>query len=61
MGDPSGRKPIPFIEDQAIPVEHLADYIRRCSEDLCKKYDVETILYAHASVGVLHVRPSGRD
>ena len=28
MGDPSGRKPIPFIEDQAIPLEHLADYIQ---------------------------------
>jgi FAD/FMN-containing dehydrogenase/Fe-S oxidoreductase len=57
MGDPSGRKPIPFIEDQAIPLEHLADYIQDVL-DLCNKYSVETILYAHASVGVLHVRPS---
>jgi FAD/FMN-containing dehydrogenase/Fe-S oxidoreductase len=57
MGDPAGRKPIPFIEDQAIPLEHLADYIQEVL-DLCKKYGVETILYAHASVGVLHVRPS---
>jgi len=57
MGDPSGRKPIPFIEDQAIPLEHLADYIQNVL-DLCHKYGVETILYAHASVGVLHVRPS---
>jgi len=57
MGDPSGRKPIPFIEDQAIPLEHLADYIQDVL-DLCNNYRVETILYAHASVGVLHVRPS---
>lgn len=57
MGDPSGRKPIPFIEDQAIPLEHLADYIQDVL-DLCNNYKVETILYAHASVGVLHVRPS---
>jgi len=57
MGDPSGRKPIPFIEDQAIPLEHLADYIQNVL-DLCNKHGVETILYAHASVGVLHVRPS---
>lgn len=57
MGDPSGRKPIPFIEDQAIPLEHLADYIQNVL-DLCQKHGVETILYAHASVGVLHVRPS---
>jgi FAD/FMN-containing dehydrogenase/Fe-S oxidoreductase len=57
MGDPSGRKPIPFIEDQAIPLEHLADYIQDVL-DLCNKNGVETILYAHASVGVLHVRPA---
>lgn len=56
MGDPDGRKPVPFIEDMAIPVEHLADYIRDIL-DICKAKDVETVLYAHASVGVLHVRP----
>jgi len=57
MGDPAGRKPIPFIEDQAIPLEHLADYIQEVLH-LCQNLGVETILYAHASVGVLHVRPS---
>ncbi len=56
MGDPTGRKPIPFIEDQAIPLEHLADYIQAVLY-ICDKYDVKTVLYAHASVGVLHVRP----
>jgi ferredoxin len=57
MGDPEGRKPIPFIEDMAIPLEHLADYIEEVLA-LCEKNRVETILYAHASVGVLHVRPA---
>lgn len=57
MGDPSGRKPMPFVEDMAIPLEHLADYIQEVL-DLCRLNGVETILYAHASVGVLHVRPS---
>ncbi|MFZ1705408.1 MAG: FAD-linked oxidase C-terminal domain-containing protein [Saprospiraceae bacterium] len=57
MGDPNGRKPIPFIEDMAIPLENLADYIEQIL-DLCKRKGVETILYAHASVGVIHVRPS---
>ena len=56
MGDPEGRKPIPFIEDMAIPVEHLADYVKEILS-MCEKYGVETILYAHASVGVLHIRP----
>jgi FAD/FMN-containing dehydrogenase/Fe-S oxidoreductase len=57
MGDPEGRKPIPFVEDMAIPLEHLAEYIENILH-LCHKKGVETILYAHASVGVLHVRPS---
>ncbi|MFZ1751065.1 MAG: FAD-binding oxidoreductase [Saprospiraceae bacterium] len=56
MGNPSGRKPIPFIEDQAIPLEYLAEYIGAVL-DICNNKGVETILYAHASVGVLHVRP----
>ncbi len=57
MGDPAGRKPLPFIEDMAIPLEHLAEYIAAVLE-ICKVRGVETILYAHASVGVLHVRPA---
>ncbi len=56
MGDPSGRKPIPFIEDAAIPPENLYEYIESLLH-ICEKYHVDTILYAHASVGVLHVRP----
>lgn len=56
MGDPSGRKPIPFIEDAAIPLENLYEYIQSLLH-ICDKYNVDTILYAHASVGVLHVRP----
>jgi FAD/FMN-containing dehydrogenase/Fe-S oxidoreductase len=57
MGDPAGRKPLPFIEDMAIPLEHLADYIESVLQ-ICSSRGVETILYAHASVGVLHVRPA---
>jgi len=57
MGDPDGRKPIPFIEDMAIDPVSLPDYIGEVLE-LCDAKGVETILYAHASVGVLHVRPN---
>jgi FAD/FMN-containing dehydrogenase/Fe-S oxidoreductase len=57
MGDPAGRKPLPFIEDMAIPLAHLSEYIEQVI-DICDKYGVETIMYAHASVGVLHVRPA---
>lgn len=57
MGEPDGRKPIPFVEDMAIPLEFLDEYIESVL-NICKNKGVETILYAHASVGVLHVRPA---
>lgn len=56
MGDPSGRKPVPFIEDQAIPLEHLVSYVQDVLA-ICERFKVETVLYAHVSVGVLHIRP----
>lgn len=50
------RKPIPFIEDACVPVEKLASYIERILS-ACRKLDVDVAMYAHASVGVIHVRP----
>jgi FAD/FMN-containing dehydrogenase/Fe-S oxidoreductase len=49
-------KPVAFIEDAAIPPEHLADYIPEVLE-LCATYGVKAVMYGHASVGVIHVRP----
>ncbi len=49
-------KPTAFIEDAAIPPEHLADYIPEVAA-VCAKYGVEMVSYGHASVGVIHVRP----
>jgi FAD/FMN-containing dehydrogenase/Fe-S oxidoreductase len=49
-------KPIPFIEDAAVPVEHLADYIGHL-EALAAGHDTRMSYYAHASTGLLHVRP----
>ena len=56
MGVKGRRKPMPLIEDAAIPVENLADYIDKVLVIL-KQRNVDVVLYAHASVGVLHVRP----
>lgn len=50
-------KPIPFIEDAAVPVESLADYV---SEIYAYSYEVgveSVAMYAHASAGCLHIRP----
>src|SRR6266571_3543697 len=49
-------KPVSFIEDCAVPLEHLADYTDRLSE-IFRKHGTHGTWYAHASVGTLHVRP----
>jgi FAD/FMN-containing dehydrogenase/Fe-S oxidoreductase len=49
-------KPVSFIEDCAVPLEHLADYTARLSE-VFEKHGTRGTWYAHASVGCLHVRP----
>jgi FAD/FMN-containing dehydrogenase/Fe-S oxidoreductase len=49
-------KPVSFIEDCAVPLEHLADYTDRLTE-VFHRHGTEGTWYAHASVGTLHVRP----
>src|SRR5581483_3905672 len=49
-------KPVSFIEDCAVPLEHLAEYTARITE-IFAKYGTPGTWYAHASVGTLHVRP----
>ncbi|MGV6813782.1 MAG: FAD-binding and (Fe-S)-binding domain-containing protein [Phycisphaerales bacterium] len=50
------RKPLGFIEDNAVPVEHLGEFVRRCRMIIEGEGTIASY-YAHASVGVLHVRP----
>lgn len=50
------HKPIPFIEDAAVPVEHLAEYVQKV-EQFCHDIGTDVAYYAHASAGCLHVRP----
>jgi FAD/FMN-containing dehydrogenase/Fe-S oxidoreductase len=49
-------KPVPLIEDAAIPPESLAEYIPAVAA-ICAKHGVKMVSYGHASVGVIHVRP----
>lgn len=49
-------KPVSFIEDCAVPLEHLAEYTSRLTE-VFHKHGTRGTWYAHASVGTLHVRP----
>ena len=49
-------KPVSFIEDCAVPLEHLAEYTGALTE-VFRKHGSRGTWYAHASVGTLHVRP----
>ena len=49
-------KPVSFVEDCAVPLEHLADYTTRLT-DVFEKNGTRGTWYAHAAVGCLHVRP----
>ncbi|HET9815929.1 MAG TPA: FAD-linked oxidase C-terminal domain-containing protein [Xanthobacteraceae bacterium] len=49
-------KPVSFVEDCAVPVEHLAEYTSKLT-DIFAKHGTRGTWYAHASVGCLHVRP----
>jgi FAD/FMN-containing dehydrogenase/Fe-S oxidoreductase len=49
-------KPVSFVEDCAVPLEHLAEYTSRLT-DVFEKHGTRGTWYAHASVGCLHVRP----
>ncbi len=56
MSERSEAKPVSFIEDGAVPVEKLADYISDV-ERIIYENDTTYAIYAHASAGCLHIRP----
>ena len=49
-------KSVSFVEDTAVAPERLRDYIARFLE-IVRRHGSTTGVYAHASVGCLHVRP----
>ena len=56
MGMKGDAKPVGFVEDAAVPIENLPEYVRRFDE-IVKAHDTTAAYYAHASVGLLHNRP----
>lgn len=49
-------KPVSFVEDCAVPLDHLPEYTDRLTE-VFKSHGTNGTWYAHASEGCLHVRP----
>ncbi|GAB3340746.1 FAD-binding and (Fe-S)-binding domain-containing protein [Chromohalobacter beijerinckii] len=58
LGNAKGEKrPIPFVEDTAVPPEHLADYIAEFRA-LLDAHGLAYGMFGHVDAGVLHVRPA---
>lgn len=58
MSRPGDKQPHEFIEDAAVDPSDLRNYIADLNDMLRAEGVTEVAHYAHASVGVLHVRPS---
>ncbi|MDZ4747414.1 MAG: FAD-binding protein [Saprospiraceae bacterium] len=56
LGEPTDKKGVPVIEDAAIPLPHLDAFIADVVE-ICERRGVGVDYYAHASVGVIHIKP----
>ena len=56
MAQKGDAKAISFVEDTAVAPEHLHDYIAEFLEVIAR-HGTRAGVYAHASVGCLHVRP----
>jgi Fe-S oxidoreductase len=53
---PQEARPVAFIEDCAIPVQKLGEFVREV-ERILAAHGAEAGTYAHASAGCLHIRP----
>jgi Fe-S oxidoreductase len=49
-------RPLPFVEDIAVPPEQLAPFLQT-AQRIFQKHEVTASLYAHAASGQLHFRP----
>ncbi|MDO3386932.1 FAD-binding and (Fe-S)-binding domain-containing protein [Gilvimarinus sp. SDUM040013] len=58
LGNAAGEaRPIPFVEDTAVPPENLADFIFEFRE-LLDSHNLAYGMFGHVDAGVLHVRPA---
>ncbi|MCA9236495.1 MAG: anaerobic glycerol-3-phosphate dehydrogenase subunit C [Planctomycetales bacterium] len=49
-------RPIPFVEDIAVPPARLAEFLR-AAQDTLNQFQVTASIFGHASHGQLHIRP----
>jgi Fe-S oxidoreductase len=51
------RKPLAFVEDPAVPLEHLPAFLQEFQQ-IIAAHQTTAGYYGHASVGCLHIRPA---
>ena len=54
---PGDEKPVAVIEDTAVAVEDLPDFIREFNHLLNDEFGLQCVHYAHAGSGEIHLRP----
>lgn len=58
LGNMSGnRRPVPFMEDTAVPPANIADYIADL-KSLLTEHNLQCGIFGHLDAGCLHVRPA---
>ncbi len=55
-GLPGEIRPLPFVEDMAVPPSALGEFLVR-AQRVFQKHELTASLYAHAASGQLHLRP----
>jgi FAD/FMN-containing dehydrogenase/Fe-S oxidoreductase len=56
-GMEGARRPVPFVEDCAVPPQHLAEFTA-AFRDILTSHGLRYAMYGHVDVGCLHVRPA---
>jgi FAD/FMN-containing dehydrogenase/Fe-S oxidoreductase len=51
-----GAQPVPFVEDVAVPPEHLAEFLHRIQE-VMQRHETTAAFLVHAGTGQVHARP----
>jgi len=57
MAETGDTKGVAYVEDTAVAPDRLTEYIDRFSE-IVERNETHASFYAHASVGLLHIRPA---
>ncbi|MFT5857543.1 MAG: FAD/FMN-containing dehydrogenase/Fe-S oxidoreductase [Verrucomicrobiales bacterium] len=54
---PGDEKPVPVVEDTAVDVADLPEYIAEFNLQLKERFGLDCVHYAHAGSGEIHLRP----